>query len=821
MRGRQIGNWIGKREAGEDPPAESGVAEVRASRSFLWRWTPALLLLALIIAVGWWVRREGGYRRFISSLREGKVQSVEFQPYSNSAFVRISDERGIAAVAAWLSDAQPVDRRYGSLGAADCEMRIVMADGSAKRLWLGPTGPLRSGGNLVQSNTYVTLRGDGWQRIAFSNGLSAIYMRLPVSAQLPFNSIPLAPAPVVGMGIITTAPANFGEVDASVALTFLEREQFGQARRVLTRAIAADANNGTAQQFMLDTQARIRVRLPLLVKELEKALPVNATKLEREQYLQLRDKLMEAMLMAPVGDEDLARLRQRLSDARPEARVAQFKEVLRLAGPAYERYAIRDFAWSPDGATIATCGDDGRVRVWDALHGELLESFPAAIGKKIYFSDDGQKVWVWNDQGRTWWDVTTGRAAQDAKVRDEQKRFEYRAYAAASDKVGLTRTKDGQPYTSLAGHAGAVALVTMSPDGDQVASFGEDKVLSIWSDGPPRGIAELSPYERLRRLGQLEGPSLFLEDGSILTFRSRKGEATLKSGSFKSSFVNLPGRVTRVQFAARNQQLLLEMEQEKLAVVALESKKIYPITRPDGSCGQAGISPDGKTVAIANIDGSVVLVNVESPDTAAKLVCSPIGNRNWAAVQFSSDAGWVLACGVGFVSVWNTQTREQVFYTEKAATEGIAAAFTPDGKGMAIIYKDGGLRMLKSNLKESEAVGWDQSAMRELAFSKNGRWVATVTKTGEAEIFDSSASVICHIAAKIATKSAEPLQFNDDGTALLIKADDGSARLVEVPSGRELRRLTMKDVSNWLPMPASFSPDGKQVIAGPMVWGFE
>jgi len=180
-----------------------------------------------------------------------------------------------------------------------------------------------------------------------------------------------------------------------------------------------------------------------------------------------------------------------------------------------------------------------------------------------------------------------------------------------------------------------------------------------------------------------------------------------------------------------------------------------------------------------------------------------------------------MACGVGFVSVWNTQTREQVFYSEKAAVEGVTAGFTPDGKGMAIIYKDGGLRMLKSNLKESQAIGWDQLAMRELAFSKDGRWVASIVKNGEVEVFDFLATLICHVAVKASTKSSEPMKFNDDGSLLLVKAEGGSVRLVEVPSGRELRRLTMKDSSNWLEMPCSFSPDGKYLIAGPMVWGVE
>src|SRR5437870_11224448 len=105
MRGRQIGSWISKREARDDAPAETVITEEKSRPKLFWRWAPAVLLIAVIIAVGWWVRREGAFRRFIGSLREGKVQYVEFQPYPDSSFVRVGDERGIAALADWLRDA--------------------------------------------------------------------------------------------------------------------------------------------------------------------------------------------------------------------------------------------------------------------------------------------------------------------------------------------------------------------------------------------------------------------------------------------------------------------------------------------------------------------------------------------------------------------------------------------------------------------------------------------------------------------------------------------------------------------------------------------
>src|SRR5438132_8731366 len=171
MRGRQIGTWISQRQAAEPARQESWSSEQRPPRRLFWRITRWGLLIVLIAGVAWWLRREGGYRRFMASLREGKIDYIEFQPYPNSAFVRINNQRDINGVGDFLRDGRPIDSRYGAIGPADCEMRIVMADGSTKRIWVGSSGPMRSGGTLVASNTYIRIKGDGWERVAFSNGL--------------------------------------------------------------------------------------------------------------------------------------------------------------------------------------------------------------------------------------------------------------------------------------------------------------------------------------------------------------------------------------------------------------------------------------------------------------------------------------------------------------------------------------------------------------------------------------------------------------------------------------------------------------------------
>src|SRR5207244_4449175 len=145
-------------------------------------------------------------------------------------------------------------------------------------------------------------------RVACANCLSSLYLRVPVSAQLPFSSIPAMPAPPTPIGFAATAPETIGEVDPSEAQAMMDRGQLGAARRMLLRALAADANNGMAQQLLPDVEARIRIRLPQTIRELENALAVSP-KADRARYLQVRERLMEITLMSDVGDQKVAELR--------------------------------------------------------------------------------------------------------------------------------------------------------------------------------------------------------------------------------------------------------------------------------------------------------------------------------------------------------------------------------------------------------------------------------------------------------------------------------------------------------------------------------
>ena len=125
----------------------------------------------------------------------------------------------------------------------------------------------------------------------------------------------------------------------------------------------------------------------------------------------------------------------------------QAPQMQRLEHPG----GVRDFAYSPDSATLATGGQDGKVRLWDVATGTLrhtLEHPNVDVVYDVAFSPDGTTLASANDDWKVrLWDVATGT---------------------------LRRT--------LIGHSWDVLKVTYSPDGTTLATAGghSKRQVHIW-----------------------------------------------------------------------------------------------------------------------------------------------------------------------------------------------------------------------------------------------------------------------------------------------------------------------------------------------------
>jgi WD40 repeat protein len=343
-------------------------------------------------------------------------------------------------------------------------------------------------------------------------------------------------------------------------------------------------------------------------------------------------------------------------------------------------------AYSPDGATLATAGTDQLISLWDVAGGRLRAKFTGHTGVvwSLAWSPDGQRLATagWDGTVRLW-DVTR---RQDSEAIPTLASFSVafspdgQVLAGGGSGVQLWDAECGEHFKTLPEMTARDTRIAFSPDGTLLAAFSKDDVVHIYAT------------KDWSHLGTFSAPTHPI---TAMAF----------SPDCKTLAVTLLDKTVRLyDLATRTERLRLEGNNEYIVTVAFtpDGKTLItggkpikfwdPMTGTErstriesaaelGSAVRLAVSPDGKKLAAALANYSVVLFNLETMKEEFRLK----GHKDEIFGMTFSPDGKTLATASwdSTVKLWHVASGEPLLTFKSKLGVTWSVAFSPDNSMLA------------------------------------------------------------------------------------------------------------------------------------------
>jgi WD40 repeat protein len=450
---------------------------------------------------------------------------------------------------------------------------------------------------------------------------------------------------------------------------------------------------------------------------------------------------------------------------------------------------------------VVTAGDDGRARIFKISDGTQVGSFsvPFYNMNAAAFSPDGTRiVTVSNDGYARIWDTATHLQIGDT--------FGYRYQMSSA---------------------------AFSPDGTKIVTTEADGYTIIWdaTTSPPTALTFIQEPGN-----SIPHDAAFSRDGSVVVTVSSDGTArewSSKTGSQVLLFGTSSGLVRTVAFHGS----------EVMTASSDGTARIWD-TQP---VEQRGLLPSGTgqqvytstfspanphIVATGSGDGKVRVWNTSDQKHPTATLPVPIAP---STAEFSPNGKLLATAGNGRVRIWQlSKPRSPVrVINTTGCTNPLAARvsvlysaiFSPDGRFVVTSDNDGAacvwdVRTGKQVKKFTEpagvtggvggGTGVGSTPMHWAVFSPNGRQVLTANADGTARIWDVRTGRQIRAVSEPTGESLNSAWFSPDGKSLVTASDDGTARIWDAATGRLLHTLRgpgLTPIYN-----AAFSHNGQRVV---------